>query len=369
MRLNLRASSGDYDIIIEKGCATSRDGIGEHLIAYLKTRSLSKIYILTDTNIDRQGLATSEYSYSQVLEYSLKESGYEVYKRVIQAGEASKHISNLSGIYDDLSKKGITRSDIIIALGGGVVGDLAGFVAATYLRGIDYIQVPTSLLAQVDSSVGGKTAVDIDSGKNLVGAFYHPSIVLIDTNVLKTLPVREFRSGMAEVIKYGMISDRDLFESLEKIGNDHMDQAIFDKMDEIVYRSCSIKKSIVEEDEFDRGGRMVLNFGHTIGHGLESYYDYKTYNHGEAVAIGMYEVTSLAYSQAMVDIGLVKRLEEILIKYGLKAKSPVAIGKLVDFIGKDKKVLDGYLNLILVEEIGSVSIKKALVSCKEIEFI
>lgn len=351
MELRLNASSGSYDIIIEKGSITSKEGINRYLVDYLRGRAVKKVYIVSDINVDK--------IYSDLLVAILEGNDYEVYKRVVAPGEVSKHISNLESIYEDLVAKSITRSDTIIALGGGVVGDLAGFVAATYLRGVDYIQVPTSLLAQVDSSVGGKTAVNIGSGKNLVGAFYQPSLVIIDTNVLKTLSVDQFRSGMAEVIKYGMIADSDLFDLLEDIRNDYMDDTIFNKIDEIVYRSCSIKKSVVEEDEFDRGRRMILNFGHTIGHGIEAYYNYQEYGHGQAVAMGMYEITRIAYENGLVDYEILDRLGSVLEGYVLRKDSPVDIGNLIEYIARDKKVLDGSLNIVLVDKIGQAVIKRA----------
>src|SRR3712207_6471141 len=220
MELELNALSGSYKIVIERGCATSSKGMDRYLLEYVKEKLPQKIYLITDENVDRHSIQGLDKSYSDTIVSVLEESGYRVYKKVIKPGESSKHISNIPAIYEDLVQKSISRSDLIIGLGGGVVGDLAGFIAATYLRGVAYVQIPTSLLAQVDSSVGGKTAVDIDSGKNMVGAFYHPDLVLIDIYFLKTLPDIEFRSGMAEVIKYSMISDIDLFCLIEEIAKD-----------------------------------------------------------------------------------------------------------------------------------------------------
>ena len=250
---------------------------------------------------------------------------------------------------------GITRNDMIIALGGGVVGDLAGFAAATYLRGIEYIQIPTTLLAQVDSSVGGKTAIDLPQGKNLVGSFYSPSLVLIDSELLKSLDNRNLLNGMAEVIKYSLIKSRELFQKLTEITSK---EQLLDSLDEIIYMCCSIKKEIVEKDEFDRGDRMLLNFGHTLGHAIEAHYKYKKYLHGEAVAIGMSKITEYAYKNKMIDESVLIDLKSIMKHYGLLSNDEVNIKELLSYISKDKKKLGEDLNLIIVDEIGHGKIIK-----------
>ncbi len=245
------------------------------------------------------------------------QSQYKVHIITINPGEKSKNIDTAVFIYEQLVKIHFTRSDIMIALGGGVVGDLVGFVAATYLRGVRFIQIPTTLLAQVDSSVGGKVAVDLPCGKNLVGAFYHPIMVLIDPCVLQTLPSHYFNDGMAEVIKYALIKDKSLFLKLESYQDN---QDLYEEIEEIIYRCLLIKKQIVEKDEFDQGTRMLLNFGHTIGHAIEQYYHYEKYTHGQAVAIGMYQITKISEAKGSTKKGTTSQILTLLQKYQLDFK-------------------------------------------------
>ena len=258
-------------------------------------------------------------------------------------GEASKSLETYHQIMKTLLSNGMTRDVTVIALGGGVTGDLAGYVAATYLRGVGLIQIPTTLLAQIDSSVGGKVAINLESAKNIIGSFYPPDLVLIDPQVLATLDPRQFANGMSEMIKYGMIADRALFDQLQK-------QDVRSFLLDAIVQSVSIKKRFVEADEHDRGIRMMLNFGHTIGHALEAYYHYEKYNHGEAVAIGMV--------RAIANIGVAEKLKSLLLKYELPTSDPVANRDLLDWIIKDKKNQTGFIRLIDVAQIGQAFIRK-----------
>ena len=238
---------------------------------------------------------------------------------------------------------------MIIALGGGVIGDLAGFVASSYLRGVKLVQIPTSLLAQVDSSVGGKVAVDLPEGKNLIGAFYHPKMVLIDPETLNTLPKRFIYDGMAEVIKYGCIKDKGLFDKLNNYQNfTHL----YEDIDEIIYRCVDIKRDEVERDQFDFGDRLLLNFGHTLGHAIEQYYHYEKYSHGEAVAIGMVQLTKIAEEKGLSPEGTSDIIKNICSKYNLPSYSGLKTADLVGAISLDKKNINQKLSVVLLKEIG-----------------
>lgn len=271
---------------------------------------------------------------------------------VIPAGETNKSIKTLEACYEFLVSNHIERSSVIFAIGGGVVGDLAGFVAATYMRGIEYYQIPTSLLAMVDSSVGGKTSVNLESGKNLVGAFYQPKGVFIDTDFLKTLPPREFISGMAEVIKCALIADKELFEYLESA------PVLTPKSPEVVgiiEKCCRIKAGIVKDDEKElKGKRVLLNLGHTFGHAIEQATGYGEYLHGEAVSIGLVMAARLSELLGYIDEPQVKRIKTLIEKYGLPTtlKKPINIEKLSKAIHRDKKIEAGVLHFIVLDEIG-----------------
>ena len=243
----------------------------------------------------------------------------------------------------------ISRSDLVIALGGGVIGDLAGFAASSFLRGIKLVQIPTSLLAQVDSSVGGKVAVDLPQGKNLVGAFYHPRLVLIDPEVLNTLPKRYINDGMGEVIKYGCIKDAALFYTLKTCGSF---EALKPELASVIARCVDIKRLVVEQDQFDTGERMLLNFGHTLAHTIEQYYHYERESHGEAVAIGMYQITRIAETCGLTAPGCADEIKSVLTAYDLPHASGLPIEDLTAAIKLDKKNLNSSLNLILLHTIG-----------------
>ena len=275
---------------------------------------------------------------------------------VLPHGEPTKAFENLRPIYTALLEAGITRSDLVIALGGGVIGDLGGYAAASYLRGVDLIQIPTSLLAQVDSSVGGKVAVDLPQGKNLVGAFFQPKAVYIDPSVLSTLPKRYLRDGMGEVIKYGCIKDISLFLRLEEHPSFKALEPLFP---EIITRCVDIKRRVVEADPFDRGERMLLNFGHTLAHTIEQYTGYRRESHGEAVAIGMVQISRLAETQGLTPAGTSQRIARLAEAFGLPTRCGIPLEELAEGIGRDKKNLNRKLNLILLQELGQACIYPA----------
>ena len=279
-------------------------------------------------------------------------SGQAVHAIELPDGEAFKTVDTASSVIDKLVKAGANRDTTVIALGGGVVGDIAGFAAACYLRGVAFIQVPTTLLAQVDSSVGGKTGVNHPQGKNLIGAFHQPRLVLIDTDTLKTLPDRELRAGLAEVIKTGAVADADFFTWLENnIG------ALLSRdakaVAHAVQRSCEIKAEVVAEDEREAGRRAILNFGHTFGHAIEHLQGYGEWLHGEAVASGMVMAAQLS----SIDAGDVERLRNLVVAAGLPA-SPPAVGaeSMLDAMGMDKKVLNKSLRFVLLDRLGHANV-------------
>jgi len=322
--INLKENS--YRITVESGLLSS---IG----AYVKAE---RVLIVTDENVAPLYLDT-------VLG-SLKNAA----SLVLPAGESTKSLSCLEAVYSALIENNITRADMLIALGGGVIGDLAGLAAATYLRGIRYMQVPTTLLAQVDSAVGGKVAIDLEQGKNLVGAFYQPACVLIDPDTLNTLPQRVFTDGLGEVVKYGCIDDRALFALLEK----HPTRAeIMKYIEEIITICLCHKQKYVERDERDTGVRMALNFGHTIGHAIETAQRYEGLRHGEAVAAGMCLMTRLSEERGLSEKGTAERLEALVKSIGLP-KSAHVPGGIVPYLKLDKKHLNSVLTCVLLKEIG-----------------
>lgn len=268
---------------------------------------------------------------------------------VLPHGEPTKSFQSLPKIYEALINAKLTRSDLLIALGGGVIGDLAGFAASSYLRGTNLLQIPTSLLAQVDSSVGGKVAVDLPQGKNLVGAFYHPKAVIIDPDVLNTLPDHFISDGMGEVIKYGCIKDKELFELLCR-------HTSFDdlkpKLTQIIARCVDIKRIVVEADQFDLGERILLNFGHTLAHTIEQHFNYERESHGEAVGIGMYQITKIAEEKGLTTSGCAEQIKKALEIYKLPDNSNLPIDVLTDAISLDKKNLNNHLNVVLLHDIG-----------------
>jgi 3-dehydroquinate synthase len=285
----------------------------------------------------------------------LADSGFTVSYYEVPDGEEYKTLQSAAAIYDQMVDAGMERGSALVALGGGVVGDLAGFVAATYMRGVPLIQVPTTLLAQVDSSVGGKVAVNHSRGKNLIGCFYQPKLVFADLQVLKTLPEREIRAGMAEVIKYGAIWDSTFFTFLER----QLDRILSLEpapLMETVKRSCAIKAEIVSGDEREEGRRAILNFGHTIGHALESLTDYRVYRHGEAIAAGMAAAARLAVNRGLQDQADRERLVALLERTGLPVTFPYPARDLLELLSHDKKVLEGRPRFVLPVKIGQAEI-------------
>lgn len=287
---------------------------------------------------------------------SLAASGFDPVLITVPAGEKSKRMAVVEDCYDQLAAHRLERKSFIVALGGGVVGDLAGFVAATYLRGIPFVQVPTTLLAQVDSSVGGKTGVNLKSGKNLVGAFYQPRLVLCDLNVFDTLPKREYVSGLAEVVKYGIICDAILFAQLER----NLPKLL--RRDEsmlrsVIARCCEIKADVVGQDERESGLRAILNFGHTIGHAIENSSGYGKFLHGEAIAIGQVAAAKLSNKILGLPSVDVARVEKLFSQAGLPVKIKLAAArrkKLFAAMKLDKKVSGGEIKFVLAQKIGKV---------------
>lgn len=298
--------------------------------------------------------------YGEILLQSLAEAGVDAELITFPRGESSKNLQTIAMLASELAGRGFDRGDALIALGGGVTGDMTGFLASIYMRGIPFVQVPTTLLAQVDSSVGGKTGVDIPEGKNLIGTFYQPRAVYIDPDVLRTLSQEEFLGGMAEVIKYGVIQDREFFDFLVKEREDILaleDQAIIP----MIARCCEIKAQVVEQDEREGGVRRILNFGHTIGHAVEAASDF-TLIHGLAIAVGMRAASDLAvlgghFAQEEAD-----RLCRLLEDYGLPVTIPSALDRTVikQFLQTDKKTISGRVFFVLPETIGRVIVTDAV---------
>lgn len=335
-KLHVDLQENSYDIFIEKGILSL---LGEKIKSIYNGE---KIFVLTDKNVNKH--------YGNKLKKSLEKAGFMTKFMVLEPGEATKSFNTLPSIYDELLDFKITRKDLIITLGGGVIGDLGGFAAASFLRGVPFIQVPTSILAQVDSSVGGKVAVDLERGKNLVGSFYQPKAVYIDAEVLNTLSDKFYKDGMGEVIKYGCIKDREFFYKLKSLKNR---AKVMDNIEEIIYNCCLIKKIVVEIDERDLGERMLLNFGHTLGHAVEKYYNFTGYSHGEAVGIGMYNITLKSENEGLTKKGVAQEIKEILINYGLPYEVDIENNDIIlDTIALDKKNMGKVLKIIVIKDIG-----------------
>ncbi len=327
--------------------------IGPHLLRRLGAECArlelgQRCAIITDTNVGRR--------YARPAFDSLARAGFCPALVILHPGEATKHPRSAAQCYDRLADHRLERQSFIVALGGGVVGDLAGFVAATYLRGIAFVQVPTTLLAQVDSSVGGKVGVNLKAGKNLVGAFYQPQLVLCDLDTLRTLPEREYRAGLAEVVKYGIIYDADLFARLERdlprlLRRDPGTLAA------IVARCCEIKAEVVAQDETENGLRSILNFGHTIGHALEAISHYGRYLHGEAIAIGQVAAARLSAQRLGLPQAQLERIIALLERIGLPTQVRLNARqrqKLFAAMRLDKKVRGGQIRFVLARRIGQV---------------
>ena len=329
---SLRVNVGKgYEILIEKGIISS---CGDYIKNVSKAK---KVCIISDTNV---------YPiYKDKVIKSLEENGFEVIKYVFEAGEGSKTIQTVIEMVEFMAENALTRNDLVVALGGGVCGDMAGFAASIYLRGIEFAQIPTSLLAQVDSSVGGKTAVDLPQGKNLCGAFHQPCIVLIDPDTLNTLTPEYFSDGMAEAIKMGCIKSSSLFEKIE---NEDAKEII----DDIIFECVSLKATVVENDEKEKGERALLNFGHTAGHAIEKLHNFTTISHGEAVGIGMVIVSKAGEANGITEKGTADRIIKVLQKYNLKIKDNHSLTDIITAMNSDKKRTGTAINFILLYSIG-----------------
>lgn len=338
LKVNINLAERSYPIYI----STDYSGIGRCLSS---AHIAGKLVMVTDENVD--GFQ------AQYCMEGLQSAGYSVEKYVIKPGEASKNLDTIREIYSFLLKHKLDRSSALIALGGGVVGDITGFAAATFLRGINFVQVPTSLLAQADSSVGGKVGVDFEGSKNIIGAFYQPRFVYINVNSLKTLPEREMRSGLAEVLKHGIIMDKDFFEYVEynipKILN--FNEEVLQYVTKI---NCTIKGGVVQQDEKESGMRALLNFGHTFGHAIESVSNFSLL-HGECVAIGMMGALKLAKLMEMADEAVIGKVEKALKKAGLPVKASGLDPEIVySQLFRDKKVKADKLVFVLPKDIGDL---------------
>lgn len=336
VKLNVPLPGRAYDILIQRGLLRSAGQLCRSVLP-----KAQKLALVSDSNVAPL--------YGQLVQSSLEQAGFHVRMTVIPAGEQSKSMSMLEHLYEEFMAFGLTRTDAVVAVGGGVVGDLAGFAAATILRGVDFVQIPTTLLAQVDSSVGGKVAVDLPAGKNLVGAFWQPKLVLMDPNCLNTLSDAIFHDGMAEVIKYGCIMDDDLFQLLMECGGR---EGVMHKIEQVLYTCCSIKADVVLQDERDTGLRMCLNFGHTLGHAYEQAYHYETYTHGQAVAAGMVAAAELGEMLGITPASTAKKVRAAVRCYALPEEIACTMESYRRAIGLDKKGDGDGIHLILLEELG-----------------
>lgn len=340
MKLTVTLPNHSYDLTIEQGRIAS---IGQWALDLWNPQ---KIVVITDTNV--------QPLYGDQVVESLNEAGFQPFIYAVEAGEQSKSLTVAAELYDFLAEKGLTRSDGVIALGGGVVGDLAGFVASTYMRGLHFLQVPTTLLAQVDSSIGGKTAVNTAKAKNLVGTFAQPDGVLIDCNTLNTLEIRRVREGIAEIIKSAAIADNALWHRLSTLEDE---QDLLNHAEEIIAACCEIKRKVVEEDELDNGVRLLLNFGHTIGHALENTAGYGVLTHGEGVALGMSQINKIAEAKGQTPVGTTEKLNQMIQKFNLPITTDTWDEvKLYEALTHDKKTRGGKINIILLEDLGKAKI-------------
>ena len=335
-KLTVDLPGREYDILIQPGVL---ERAGEAIRAVCPRAKT--LFLVTDTNVGPL--------YAQRVRESAQAAGLRVAVHTVPAGEGSKCAPRLSELWEAMMAAGMTRTDAVAALGGGVVGDLAGFAAATVLRGVAFIQIPTTLLAQVDSSVGGKVAIDLAAGKNLAGAFYQPRLVLMDPDVLATLPDAVFSDGMAEVIKYGCIRDRAFFDFLAQRPSR---AAVMGEIGHVLYTCCDIKRRVVVADEHDTGERMLLNFGHTIGHAYELAGHYETYPHGQAVAAGMAASVRLGEQLGVTPGDVYAPLASLLSAFSLPAAIPCPKDTLERAVGLDKKGAGDGITLILLESLG-----------------
>ena len=344
LKLNVNLPDHPYDVIIENGALAN---IGNWVSSLWKKQ---KIVLISDNHVN--GL------YGQKVVEQLEKSGFEVETFEFPEGEASKNLLTAEKAWNFCAEFGLTRSDGIIAFGGGVTGDLAGFVASTYMRGIHFLQIPTSLTAQVDSSIGGKTGINSKMAKNMIGTFTQPDGVLIDPEVLKTLGQREFCEGLGEVIKCALIADKALWNLLTDLSAKDLLEN-FAKIEEIIYRSCEVKRKVVVDDELDNGVRLYLNFGHTIGHAVENTAGYGKVMHGEAVAIGMVQISKIAEKKGLMPLGITDEIRKMVKKYGLPDDyQPWDEALLFKALTHDKKARGTIIKTVIVPEIGTAKINE-----------
>jgi 3-dehydroquinate synthase len=308
-----------------------------------KLTKANTFFIISDKNIKKL--------YLKWFTHLLKQKGFNIKRAILNAGETEKNIKNLSLLYEKALKENLDTKSCVIALGGGVVGDIAGFFAATYMRGIDFIEVPTTLLAMTDSSIGGKNAINTIYGKNIAGIFYQPKLVWINPSFLKTLPVQHIRNGLAEIIKHSVIFDKNFYSYLFNMFEKGVISSI--NFDYIIYQSCSYKAKIVERDEKETTGlRALLNFGHTFAHALETITKYKKFLHGEAVAIGMLFAARLSLELKMCSFETYQKVKNILIEANFNLKTNINCTKFLSLMKKDKKAVNGNINFVLIKDIG-----------------
>ncbi|GAB2027584.1 3-dehydroquinate synthase [Lactovum odontotermitis] len=339
LKVDLPARSHAYELLIERGAF-------ENAAEWVSSLwSKQKIVLISDDEVAAL--------YAGKLSSNLEKAGFDVSLFTFPAGEALKTLATAEAAWNFCAEQGLTRSDGIIGLGGGVAGDLTGFAASTYLRGIHFLQIPTSLTAQVDSSIGGKTGVNSMVAKNMIGTFAQPDGVLIDPNLLATLNGRCLREGMGEVIKCALIADKELWKKLETMsGSDVLANA-----DELIEHAVNVKRRLIAEDEFDHGSRLLLNFGHTIGHAIETTAGYGEVMHGEAVAAGMLQITRIAEEKGLAETGLTEQIRRMLLKFGLPAEyEPWQPERLYQALTHDKKTQGAMIRTVLVTEIGKAEI-------------
>lgn len=337
-RLRVNLGEKSYDIYI----SDSFSSLADELKA---VNAPKKLLIVTDTNVERL--------YAGEVNRILRDNGYDSSVYAFEAGEENKNMDSILGICQACIENGLDRKSVIIALGGGVVGDMAGFASAIYMRGIDFIQIPTTLLSQSDSSVGGKTGIDFMDSKNILGSFHQPKLVYMNVSVLKTLPDIEFVSGMGEVIKHGIIRDAEFYKFLKE-NNDKVKSLDPDILMKMAQRNCSIKADVVEKDERENGLRAILNFGHTIGHAVESSFNFEK-THGQCVGVGMIAASYIAYKRNMINSEVLKDIESVLAEYGFLTRVKInSVDEVYSFMQKDKKKTEGKLKFVLPVGIGEV---------------
>ena len=346
----IRVNTGrPYDVIIDRNLLEKSGALIRDVLP-----KAERALIVSDSNVAPL--------YMDAVKNSIEAAGYVTFTYVFPAGEENKRLNIISEMYEAMANAELSRTDFAVALGGGVTGDMCGFAAATYLRGIKFVQIPTTILSQNDSSVGGKTGIDLECGKNLVGSFWQPCLVMADADALKTLPQRYITDGFGEIIKHGCIKSAELFELIEKHG------ANLDMIEELTARSVEIKSGVVERDERESGERMLLNFGHTIGHAIEKCCNFTKYAHGEAVGIGMLIMARAGETSGLTQSGTASRIEAVLKKCSMPTSCEYTAQQLSDAAMLDKKRRGDSMNVVLLKSIGDSFVHK--ISCDKLtEFI